>query len=176
MSLLLNTAAASAKLHLWHLQKKCHLKAARTPSMCLKRWKTIEQQPAMVRYHGNVFDLVQERSSRYILKHPLLSLYPKSHDNILAPLIKQNSCLFYSHGWLKMVVSMEEQPLPPPAPTCCYRDDTLYWNMRNPANTVAMTTQPEDNCFTAYNTTHHLGCFRNTLLFFALYGSGEMLW
>lgn len=37
-------------------------------------------------------------------------------------------------------------------------------NMRNPANTVAMTTQPEDNCFTAHNTTHHLGCFRRMIL------------
>lgn len=36
---------------------------------------------------------------------------------------------------------------------CSYRDDMLYWDMRNPANTVAMTTQPEDNCFTAYSIT-----------------------
>lgn len=89
----------------------------------------------------------------------------QNHDYRPAPHMKHNSCLFYSHGWLKMVVCMEEQPLPPSspppppllaAPTCSYRDDTLYWNMRNPANTVAMTTQPEDNCFTAHNTTHHL--------------------
>lgn len=45
-----------------------------------------------------------------------------------------------------------------------YRDDTLYWNMRNSANTVAMTTQPEDKCFTAYYTTHHLSWLRNVLL------------
>lgn len=49
MSLLLNTAAASAKLQLWHF-----------PPTRLKRWKTTEQQLATDRYHGNVFNLVQE--------------------------------------------------------------------------------------------------------------------
>lgn len=113
MSLLLYTAAASAKLHLWHLQKKCHLKAARTPSTCLKRWKTTEQQLAMVRYHGNVFDLVQETMLLVHFEAPLtVTLSQIAHDYILFPLIKHNSCLFYSHGWLKMVECMEEQPLP----------------------------------------------------------------
>lgn len=49
-------------------------------------------------------------------------------------------------------------------PTCSYRDDMQHGNMRNPANTVAMTTQPEDNCFTAHNTTHRLGCFGRMIL------------
>lgn len=37
-----------------------------------------------------------------------------------------------------------------------------HWNMRNPANTVAMTTQPEDHCFTAHNSSHRLCCRART--------------
>lgn len=63
------------------------------------------------------------------------------HKYVLAPQMKTNkqkaynSCLFYSHGWIKMVACMERQPPPPSCvPMWSYRDDTLYWNMRNPAN------------------------------------------
>lgn len=104
------------KLQLWHLKKKCHLEAAHTPSTCSKRWKTTGQ-PLSWTFPGTCIQPnSRERSSRFNSKHLSLSLRPESNI-IISSLCrwKHNSCLFYSHGWLKMVVCMEKQPLPPRA-------------------------------------------------------------
>lgn len=151
------------------------------PQSCSHTFNVLEamENNRTTAYHGllpwkYIRPRSRERSSQFILKHSSLSFYPKSHDYILSPPIKHNSCLSYSHGWLKMVVCMEEQPLPP-ASTCRYRDDMLYWNMRT--QLTLLPWQPSQRITVLQHITPPTTLAASEMCFgFALYSSGEMLW
>ncbi len=93
-------------------------------------------------------------------------------DYILAPHIrKHNSCLFYSHGWLKMVVCMEEQPPPPHKCThqCAVTGMTRCTGTWETQLTL-LPWQPSQRITVLQHIRPrtHSGCCRNIFFFFAL--------
>lgn len=59
------------------------------------------------------------------------TLCPITHDYLAIPLTKRTPTVcFILKGDLKWNGVMHVRAAPPPTPTCSYRDDMLYWNMR----------------------------------------------
>lgn len=131
MSILLHSAAVSTKLHLWHLQKKCHLQGARTPSTCWKRWKN---NRTTARHSLLPWKYIQPCSREKLSVHfeslLTVTLAWVTHCRILALLekIKNNknttAVYFIPMGDLKWWYALNS--MSPCAPTCSYKDETLY--------------------------------------------------